>query len=114
MTLKIALAGAGAFGIKHLDGLKNIADVEVVSLIGRELGKTQEVADKFREGQPVIMNIEDWEVWYSRDLMNMWFSLRSYTSDAGVSNFVMPFATYSKFVEFCYANSDGMRNSYPS
>lgn len=63
---------------------------------------------------PVIMNIEDWEVWYSRDLMNMWFSLRSYTDDSGVSNFVMPFATYTKFVEFCYANSDGMRNSYPS
>ena len=63
---------------------------------------------------PVIMNIEDWEVWYSRDLMNMWFSLKSYVQDAGVSSFVMPFATYSKFVEFCYANSDGMRNSYPS
>ena len=47
MTMKIALAGAGAFGIKHLDGLKNIADVEVVSLIGRELGKTQEVAGKY-------------------------------------------------------------------
>jgi hypothetical protein len=63
---------------------------------------------------PIIMNIEDWETWYSRDLMNMWFSLRSYTDDAGVSNFVMPFATYNKFVEFCYANSDGTRNSYPS
>ena len=29
-TIKVALAGAGAFGIKHLDGIKNIADVEVV------------------------------------------------------------------------------------
>ena len=47
MTIKVALAGAGAFGIKHLDGIKNIADVQVVSLIGRELGKTQEVADKY-------------------------------------------------------------------
>ena len=47
MTLKVALAGAGAFGIKHLDGIKNIADVEVVSLIGRDLAKTQEVADKY-------------------------------------------------------------------
>ena len=28
MTLRIALAGAGAFGIKHLDGLANIDDVE--------------------------------------------------------------------------------------
>ena len=47
MTLKVALAGAGAFGIKHLDGIKLIDGVEVVSLIGRELAKTQEVADKY-------------------------------------------------------------------
>ncbi|MDB5849583.1 MAG: oxidoreductase [Rhodoferax sp.] len=46
-TIKVALAGAGAFGIKHLDGIKNIDGVEVVSLISRELGKTQEVADKY-------------------------------------------------------------------
>ena len=36
-TIKVALAGAGAFGIKHLDGIKNIDGVEVVSLVGREL-----------------------------------------------------------------------------
>ncbi len=47
MTIKVALAGAGAFGTKHLDGIKNIPDVEVISLVGRELGKTQEVADKY-------------------------------------------------------------------
>jgi len=47
MTIKVALAGAGAFGIKHLDGIQNIADVEVVSLIGRDLTKTKEVADKY-------------------------------------------------------------------
>ena len=46
-TIKVALAGAGAFGIKHLDGIKLIDGVEVVSLIGRELPKTQEVADKY-------------------------------------------------------------------
>ena len=46
-TIKVALAGAGAFGIKHLDGIKNIDGVEVVSLIGRELDKTQEVATKY-------------------------------------------------------------------
>ncbi len=47
MTIKVALAGAGAFGIKHLDAIKLIDGVEVVSLISRELGKTQEVADKY-------------------------------------------------------------------
>ena len=49
-TIKAALAGAGAFGTKHLDGIKNIDGVEVVSLVGRELGKTQEVADKYGIG----------------------------------------------------------------
>jgi hypothetical protein len=47
MTIKVALAGAGAFGIKHLDGIKRIPDVEVVSLISRDLDKTREVADKY-------------------------------------------------------------------
>ena len=47
-TIKVALAGAGAFGIKHLDGIKNIDGVEVISLIGRDLAKTQEVADKYK------------------------------------------------------------------
>jgi len=47
MTIKVALAGAGAFGIKHLDGIQLIDGVEVVSLIGRELEKTQEVASKY-------------------------------------------------------------------
>ncbi|GAB1270267.1 hypothetical protein NBRC116493_35210 [Aurantivibrio infirmus] len=45
--MKVALAGAGAFGIKHLDGIKNIDGVEVVSLVGRSLDKTQEVAKQY-------------------------------------------------------------------
>ncbi|MEO8923832.1 MAG: Gfo/Idh/MocA family oxidoreductase [Caldimonas sp.] len=49
-TIKVALAGAGAFGIKHLDGIRNIDGVEVVSVIGRELGKTREVAAKYGIG----------------------------------------------------------------
>jgi 2-hydroxy-4-carboxymuconate semialdehyde hemiacetal dehydrogenase len=43
-NIKVALAGAGAFGIKHLDGIKLIDGVEVVSLVSRELDKTKEVA----------------------------------------------------------------------
>jgi 2-hydroxy-4-carboxymuconate semialdehyde hemiacetal dehydrogenase len=49
-TIKVALAGAGAFGIKHLDGIKNIDGVEVVSLVSRELDKTKEVAAKYGIG----------------------------------------------------------------
>ncbi|NBX55714.1 MAG: gfo/Idh/MocA family oxidoreductase [Betaproteobacteria bacterium] len=47
MTIKVALAGAGAFGTKHLDGIQNIDGVEVISIVGRELTKTQAVADKY-------------------------------------------------------------------
>jgi 2-hydroxy-4-carboxymuconate semialdehyde hemiacetal dehydrogenase len=43
-TIRIALAGAGAFGVKHLDGLRNIGGTEVVSLVGRQLEPTQKVA----------------------------------------------------------------------
>jgi len=49
-NIKVALAGAGAFGIKHLDGIKNIDGVQVVSLVGRELEKTREVAAKYGIG----------------------------------------------------------------
>ena len=45
--IRVALAGAGAFGIKHLDGIRNIEGVEVVSLISRDLVKTKEVAVRY-------------------------------------------------------------------
>ncbi len=45
--MKIALAGAGAFGIKHIEALARIDGAEVVSLVGRELAKTQEIAARF-------------------------------------------------------------------
>lgn len=46
-SIKVALAGAGAFGIKHLDGIKNIDGVEVISLVGRRLEETQKVAKQY-------------------------------------------------------------------
>jgi 2-hydroxy-4-carboxymuconate semialdehyde hemiacetal dehydrogenase len=49
-TIKVALAGAGAFGIKHLDGIKNIDGVEVVSLISRDIEKTRETAAQYGIG----------------------------------------------------------------
>ena len=49
-NIKVALAGAGAFGIKHLDGIRNIEGVEVVSLVSRELDKTRETAEKYGIG----------------------------------------------------------------
>ena len=48
--MRIALAGAGAFGEKHLDGLRNIDGVTVTSLVGRNLEPTQAVAAKYGIG----------------------------------------------------------------
>ncbi len=40
MTVSVALAGAGAFGAKHIDAMRNIDGVEVVAVVGRELDRT--------------------------------------------------------------------------
>lgn len=45
--MKVIVVGPGAFGIKHLDGLKNIDNAEVVGLVGRDAAKTQKVADEY-------------------------------------------------------------------
>ena len=45
--MKICMIGQGAFGHKHLDALKNIDDVEVVSLVGGSEDSTRETADKY-------------------------------------------------------------------
>jgi len=45
--MKICVAGQGAFGQKHLDALKRISGVEVVSLIGGNPAGTEEVAKKY-------------------------------------------------------------------
>jgi 2-hydroxy-4-carboxymuconate semialdehyde hemiacetal dehydrogenase len=47
MTINVALAGAGAFGIKHLDAIKAIDGVQVISLMSRDPAKTKEVAVKY-------------------------------------------------------------------
>ncbi|MFN3424012.1 MAG: Gfo/Idh/MocA family oxidoreductase [Novosphingobium meiothermophilum] len=48
--MRIALAGAGAFGEKHLDGLKNIEGVEIVSIISRRAEQAAAVAEKYGAG----------------------------------------------------------------
>ena len=49
--MKVVLAGAGAFGQKHLDAIKAInatgGDVQVVSVVGREIEPTREAARKY-------------------------------------------------------------------
>jgi 2-hydroxy-4-carboxymuconate semialdehyde hemiacetal dehydrogenase len=45
--MNVAIAGPGAFGIKHLDGIAKIDGINVVALIGRTPEKTRAVADKY-------------------------------------------------------------------
>ncbi|MDC3170401.1 Gfo/Idh/MocA family oxidoreductase, partial [Paracoccaceae bacterium] len=45
--MKLCVAGAyGAFGLKHLDALKNIEDIEVVSVMGPNKDKIAALADE--------------------------------------------------------------------
>jgi len=46
--MKIALAGQGAFGIRHLEALAKIPDAEVISLAGGRPAGTEEVAKKWK------------------------------------------------------------------
>jgi 2-hydroxy-4-carboxymuconate semialdehyde hemiacetal dehydrogenase len=48
--MKVALAGAGAFGVKHLEAIAKIDGVDVVSLVGRTPDATREVAARFGVG----------------------------------------------------------------
>ena len=45
--MKICMVGEGAFGKKHLAGLRNIEDVEVVSLVGGVADATEAIASEF-------------------------------------------------------------------
>ncbi|MDB6159643.1 MAG: oxidoreductase [Gammaproteobacteria bacterium] len=45
--MKIALAGQGAFGVKHLEAVSKIEDIQVASLAGGNAEQTAEVARKF-------------------------------------------------------------------
>jgi 2-hydroxy-4-carboxymuconate semialdehyde hemiacetal dehydrogenase len=45
--MKIALAGQGAFGTRHLEAVRNIPGIEVISLTGGRPAGTREVAQKW-------------------------------------------------------------------
>jgi 2-hydroxy-4-carboxymuconate semialdehyde hemiacetal dehydrogenase len=45
--MRVALAGAGAFGLKHLDALTRIDGVEIAAIVSRRLDQAEEVARKY-------------------------------------------------------------------
>ena len=46
--MKVALAGQGAFGQRHLEAIQNIPDIEVISLTGGRPAGTEEIATKWK------------------------------------------------------------------
>jgi 2-hydroxy-4-carboxymuconate semialdehyde hemiacetal dehydrogenase len=46
--MKVGLAGHGAFGIKHLEALSKISDIEVVTLAGSNVESAREVAQQWK------------------------------------------------------------------
>lgn len=47
MTLRVALAGAGAFGAKHADAIATIDDVEIAAIVSREQSGADAFAEKY-------------------------------------------------------------------
>ena len=45
--MRLALAGAGAFGLKHVDALARVEGAEVVAIVSRRLEQAREVADRY-------------------------------------------------------------------
>ena len=48
------------------------------------------------------MTCDEWTVWHSHDLLNMWMSLRDYREISGTTNSILKMGTYTDFCEFCY------------
>jgi 2-hydroxy-4-carboxymuconate semialdehyde hemiacetal dehydrogenase len=46
--MKVAVAGQGAFGVKHIEAIQNIPGIEIITLSGGNQTATEEVARKFK------------------------------------------------------------------
>ena len=52
------------------------------------------------------LHINDWEEVHHEHLRYMWGILQQYLDDAVMSHFILKFAKYDDFVEFCFYNSE--------
>src|SRR5210317_1212392 len=65
--------------------------------------------DEFND-EHTPLNIEDWEVEYSDELMMMWNTIRTLLYDAGMEHS----GQFADFVEFCYTEHDSYVERIPS
>ncbi len=54
-----------------------------------------------------VLNVEDWTSYYSDDVYNMWSLIRDYMEENGSRGYMMQYADYTAFAEFCYSMSYG-------
>lgn len=69
--------------------------------------------DEFAYRADENMSLQDWESYYERDLFNMWEKIRGYAAETGAANYMLNFALYTDFVEFCYKYSNKKMYRYP-
>jgi hypothetical protein len=69
--------------------------------------------DEFMYRADEDMTLCDWEAYYERDLFNMWERIKGYTSETGAGNYMLNFASYTEFAEFCYKYSNKKMYMYP-
>ena len=48
------------------------------------------------------LTYEEWCDWFSEDLLNMWFQLRSFRQEVGVNSTLLNYAEFSDFCEFVF------------
>lgn len=54
-----------------------------------------------------VLSVEDWTSYYSDDIYNMWSLIRDYIEETGCRSYMMQYADYTNFAEFCYSMSYG-------
>jgi hypothetical protein len=58
------------------------------------------VHDDEDDNEPLPLHPEDWQDWYSEELLNLWFSLRSTADALFEEGGILRHATYHRWVEF--------------
>ena len=66
--------------------------------------ENSDIEDEYNQDEP--LHINDWEMQNQDDLRYMWGILQQYLDDAVMSHFMLKFAKYDDFVEFCFYNSE--------
>lgn len=80
-ALRVGLAGAGAFGIKHLEAIRSIEGMEVVSLIETDYVKARDVAQRFGIGH-VTAHLDESLLQADMDAMILCTPTQSHASQA--------------------------------